>query len=81
MKCSHGATIGQLDKNMLFYLRSRGLDEETARSLLTFAFANEVISRIKFAPVREQLELNVGGRLPDADLIKANLDSANKIKA
>ena len=81
VKCSHGATIGQLDKNMLFYLRSRGLDKETAKSLLTFAFADEVISRIKFAPVREQLEFNVGGRLPDADLIKANLDSANKIKA
>ena len=75
VKCSHGATIGQLDKNMLFYLRSRGLDEDTARSLLTFAFADEVIARIKFAPIREQLEYNVGGRLPDADLIKANLNS------
>jgi len=75
VKCSHGATVGQLDKNMLFYLRSRGLDEETAKSLLTFAFADEVIRRIKFAPVREQLEFNVGGRLPDADLIKANLNS------
>jgi len=80
VKCSHGATVGQLDKNMLFYLRSRGLDEETAKSLLTFAFADEVIRRIKFAPVREQLEFNVGGRLPDADLIKANLNSANSIK-
>ncbi len=80
VKCSHGATVGQLDKNMLFYLRSRGLDEETAKSLLTFAFADEVISRIKFAPVREQLEFNVGGRLPDADLIKANLNSARKIE-
>lgn len=75
VKCSHGATVGQLDKNMLFYLRSRGLDEDTASSLLTFAFADEVIMRIKFAPVREQLEVNVGGRLPDADLIKANLSS------
>jgi len=75
VKCSHGATVGQLDKNMLFYLRSRGLDEATAKSLLTFAFADDVIRRIKFAPVREQLEFNVGGRLPDADLIKANLNS------
>ncbi|MCK5669423.1 MAG: SufD family Fe-S cluster assembly protein, partial [Gammaproteobacteria bacterium] len=81
VKCSHGATVGQLDKKMLFYLRSRGLDEETAKSLLTFAFADEVIRRIKFAPVREQLEFSVGGRLPDADLIKANLSTANKIKA
>ncbi len=80
VKCSHGATIGQLDKNMLFYLRSRGLDEATAKSLLTFAFADEVITRIKFSPIRKQLEFNVGGRLPDADLIKANLDSSNKIR-
>lgn len=81
VKCSHGATIGQLDKNMLFYLRSRGIDEDTARSLLTFAFADDIIRRIKFAPVRDQLEFSVGGRLPDADLIQANLNSANKIKA
>ena len=81
VKCSHGATIGQLDKNMLFYLRSRGLDEATAKSLLTFAFADDVIRRIKFAPVRERLEVNVGGRLPDADLIQDNLNSANEIKA
>ena len=79
VKCSHGATVGQLDKNMLFYLRSRGLDADTAKSLLTFAFADEVIRRIKFAPIREQLEFNVGGRLPGSDLIKANLSSAKQI--
>lgn len=78
VKCSHGATVGQLDKNMLFYLRSRGLDADTAKSLLTFAFADEVIRRIKFAPIREQLEFNVGGRLPGSDLIKANLSSARQ---
>ena len=70
VKCSHGATVGQLDENMLFYLRSRAVDESTARSLLTFAFADEVIKRIKFAPVRERLEYTVAGRLPDASLIK-----------
>lgn len=69
VKCSHGATVGQLDENMLFYLRSRGIDAHTARSLLTFAFADEVIKRIKFAPVRERLEYKVVGRLPDAALI------------
>ncbi len=79
VECSHGATIGQLDKNMLFYLRSRSLDEETAKNLLIFAFADEIIRRIKFAPLREQLEYNIGGRLPDADLIKANLSAANKM--
>ncbi len=75
VKCSHGATIGQLDKNMMFYLRSRGIDKAAAKSLLTFAFADDVIRRIKFAPVRERLEFTVGGRLPDAELIKDNLDS------
>ena len=70
VKCSHGATIGQLDENMLFYLRSRAIDENTARSLLTFAFADEVIKKIKFAPIRERLEHIVVGKLPDATLIK-----------
>ncbi|NKB35916.1 MAG: Fe-S cluster assembly protein SufD [Gammaproteobacteria bacterium] len=69
VKCTHGATIGQLDENMLFYLRSRAIDETTARSLLTFAFADEVIKRISFAPIRERLEHRVVGRLPDASLI------------
>lgn len=70
VKCSHGATVGQLDENMLFYLRSRAVDANTARSLLTFAFADEVIKRIKFEPVRDRLEYTVAGRLPDASLIK-----------
>jgi Fe-S cluster assembly protein SufD len=70
VKCSHGATVGQLDDNMLFYLRSRAIDAHTARSLLTFAFADEVIKRIKFAPIRERLEYKVVGRLPDASLIR-----------
>ena len=69
VKCSHGATVGQLDENMLFYLRSRAIDADTARSLLTFAFADEVIRRISFAPIRERLEHKVVGRLPDATLI------------
>jgi Fe-S cluster assembly protein SufD len=70
VKCSHGATVGQLDEHMLFYLRSRAIDESTARSLLTFAFADEVIRRIKFSPIRERLEQKVVGRLPDAALIE-----------
>ena len=70
VKCSHGATVGQLDKNMLFYLRSRGIDEDTARSLLTYAFADEVISKIDLQPIRNRLEYLVVGRLPDATLIR-----------
>lgn len=70
VKCSHGATVGQLDQNMLFYLRSRAIEEETAKSLLCFAFADEVIKHIRFKPIRDRLEYLVLGRLPDADLIR-----------
>ncbi len=70
VKCTHGATVGQLDQNMLFYLRSRAIDEETARSLLTYAFADALISNISFAPIRNRLERLVIGQLPDAALIR-----------
>ncbi len=70
VKCSHGATVGQLDKDMLFYLQSRAIDKETAKSLLTFAFAEEVISKIKLQPIRNRLEYLVVGQLPDAELIR-----------
>ena len=70
MKCNHGATVGQLDKDMLFYLRSRAVDEETARSLLTYAFADEIISNINFQPIKNKLEHLIIGRLPDSSLIR-----------
>jgi Fe-S cluster assembly protein SufD len=70
VKCAHGATVGQLDQDMLFYLRSRSIDENTAKSLLTFAFADEVIRRINLDPIRKRLEYQVIGRLPEADLIR-----------
>lgn len=56
VKCTHGSTIGQLDQDAVFYLRSRGMDPAAARSLLTYAFASEIISRIKVEPIRRQLE-------------------------
>jgi Fe-S cluster assembly protein SufD len=56
VKCTHGATIGQLADEAIFYLRSRGIGREEARSLLTYAFANDIISRIKIEPIRSQLE-------------------------
>ena len=66
VKCSHGATVGQLDKNALFYLRARGLDQVTAQNILIYAFAEDVISRIKFMPIRKQLEHIMVGRLSGA---------------
>ncbi len=56
VKCTHGAAIGQLDEEALFYLRSRGMSERTARSLLTYGFASEVVDRISVAPLRDQLD-------------------------
>jgi Fe-S cluster assembly protein SufD len=52
VKCSHGSTIGRLEEDAIFYLRSRGIDLEGARDLLTYAFASEVIQRIKVDSVR-----------------------------
>lgn len=56
VKCTHGAAIGRLDEEMVFYLRSRGIAENDARSLLTYAFANEVLGRIGVDAVRTGLE-------------------------
>jgi Fe-S cluster assembly protein SufD len=64
VKCSHGASIGQLDEESIFYLRTRGLDLEAARALLTFAFASEVITRVPSEALRESLERAVLGWLP-----------------
>lgn len=74
VKCSHGATVGQLDEDMVFYLRSRGLDEATARALLTYAFAAELVQTATLPCVREMvapvmLRRLQGGRLV-ADLIR-----------
>lgn len=63
VQCSHGATVGQLDENALFYLRSRAVDEAAARDLLTYAFAHDVLSRMGLAPIRRQLERRLTARL------------------
>ncbi len=55
VKCSHGATVGQLDEESLFYLRSRGIPKEMARSILIRAFANDVFEEIKIDEVHEHL--------------------------
>jgi Fe-S cluster assembly protein SufD len=63
VKCTHGATIGQLDEEALFYLRSRGLDEAAARVLLTYAFANDLLSSVKIKPMQCQIDLVLLTRL------------------
>jgi len=63
VKCTHGATIGQIDQEAVFYLRSRGIGMEEARGLLTQAFASDVIDKIKFEPVRAKLREVLVARL------------------
>ncbi len=67
VKCAHGATVGELDTEQLFYLRSRGIDEKTARGLLIFAFANDLLRRIDIPELRKRVVSAVAGNLPDFD--------------
>ena len=64
VKCTHGATVGQLDEDALFYLRARGLGLEQARNVLIHAFASDLLNRIAIAPIREQLEDLLLAQLP-----------------
>ena len=63
VKCTHGATIGQLNEESIFYLRARGIGTETARRMLIHAFAGEIIERIRYAPAREEMDKLVWERL------------------
>jgi len=63
VKCTHGATVGQLNAESIFYLRTRGMDEETARRMLIHAFAGEIIERIRCEPAREVIDKLVWDRL------------------
>jgi Fe-S cluster assembly protein SufD len=63
VRCTHGATIGQIDPEAIFYLRSRGIGREEARDILTYAFANDVLEGIKYEPLRERLRERLSARL------------------
>ena len=63
VKCTHGATVGQLNPESVFYLRARGIPENVARRMLIHAFAGEIVERVKCAPVREELDKLVWDRL------------------
>jgi Fe-S cluster assembly protein SufD len=64
VKCAHGVTVGQLDEKSIFYLQSRGIDEETAKHILTFAFANEMVERVSFEPLKAQIAALLAARYP-----------------
>ena len=63
VKCAHGATVGQLEEEELFYLSSRGLNESLARNLLTYGFAEEIINKIEIESIKKQLDGAVLNRL------------------
>jgi Fe-S cluster assembly protein SufD len=65
VKCTHGATIGQLNKDSIFYLRARGIGLETARRMLIHSFAGEIIERIRCEAVREELDQVIWDRLEE----------------
>jgi Fe-S cluster assembly protein SufD len=65
VKCTHGATVGQLDEQQVFYLRSRGIGEHDARDILTFAFADEVVGHVSIEAVRDRLEQIIHQRLDE----------------
>jgi len=64
VKCSHGATVGQLDENQVFYLRARGIAEASARAMLTRAFAKEIIDRVGPLSLQERLDQLLQDKLP-----------------
>lgn len=65
VKCNHGSTIGQLAEEPLFYLRSRGIGELEARNLLVYAFASEIVDRMKIEPVREEIRRAMFQQMPE----------------
>jgi Fe-S cluster assembly protein SufD len=73
VKCSHGATVGQLDEQMMFYLRSRGIEKEVARGMLTYGFAHDIVERMDIAPLRSRIEELLIRKLPFGESVKAAL--------
>jgi Fe-S cluster assembly protein SufD len=70
VRCSHGATAGKLDDDMLFYLLSRGLSPEVAQRLLKWAFLEDVVSKIGIPELRRQIEHDLAGQMADAASLK-----------
>ena len=70
VKCKHGSSTGQLDEGAVFYLRSRGLDTEAARAMLTYAFVREIVDRVRVAAMHAVLSIQLASRLPQADVVR-----------
>jgi Fe-S cluster assembly protein SufD len=70
VKCSHGATAGKLDDNMLFYLLSRGIEPDTAQQLLKWAFLEDVVARIDVPQLRRHIEQSLAGQMKETAALK-----------
>ncbi len=70
VRCTHGSTVGRLDEDAVFYLRSRGLDRAAAESLLTYAFASEILEKVPVDAVRERIKRLLISRLPRGELVR-----------
>jgi Fe-S cluster assembly protein SufD len=70
VRCSHGATAGKLDDDMLFYLLSRGIDAETAQRLLKWAFLEDVVAKIEVPELRRQIEHSLAGQMKETAALK-----------
>jgi Fe-S cluster assembly protein SufD len=68
--CSHGATVGSLDEDQLFYLRARGIPEDLAHSMLTYAFLESIVDRVSHEPTRERMREALLSRIPHGDDIR-----------
>jgi Fe-S cluster assembly protein SufD len=70
--CSHGVTVGSLDEDQLFYLRTRGIPEDLAHAMLTYAFLESIIDRVRHEPTRVRLTEALLARIPHGDAIRGN---------
>ena len=63
VKCSHGCTIGQLDSDALFYMKTRGIPEKEAKALLMYAFANNVLESVKIATLKTRINKLIANKI------------------
>lgn len=73
VKCTHGATIGQLDKEAIFYMRSRGISKAVAQTILTYGFAEDLISRVGLDDLRDRLSKLLLERLPEGRFLRKTM--------
>jgi Fe-S cluster assembly protein SufD len=78
VRCTHGATVGQIDKEAMFYLRSRGISHKEARNLLTYAFAADILERLRIEPIRDHFEAELMNWLTRVPAIEQTQDGQGR---